>query len=139
MASAPFFGFIQKIGMPRIERWDEGADEAPAPRPGRSGAVRCRSPADPRFDEVITTFRVDGEGQGAGNALWKKKCVCRPSPMSAGVRLSAHLYVSPADVDATDYDLGNRCAGERQDLRVAQHTPRSARSARYWKISTRRS
>jgi selenocysteine lyase/cysteine desulfurase len=48
----------------------------------------------------ITTFSNAGKpGRDLQNALWEKKIRVRAQGGSRGVRLSAHLYVSPADID----------------------------------------
>jgi selenocysteine lyase/cysteine desulfurase len=92
--------FIEKIGMPRIERWDasltkrlrEGLAEIPR--------ARVASPADPRLTAAITTFRVDGvPAKALQDALWEKRVRVRAQNDERGVRLSAHLYVSPDDID----------------------------------------
>jgi len=92
--------FIEKIGMPRIERWD--ASLTSRLREGLSNipAVRVASPADPRLAAAITTFRVNGmKAKALQDALWAKRVRVRAQNEERGVRLSAHLYVSPADVD----------------------------------------
>jgi isopenicillin-N epimerase len=92
--------FITSIGIERIERWDamltarlrEGLAQIPA--------VRLSSPRDPRFASAITTFAVAGHtGRELQDALWAKKIRVRAQGEPRGVRLSAHLYVSPADID----------------------------------------
>jgi isopenicillin-N epimerase len=93
--------FIDRIGMPRIERWD-----AMLTRRLREGLaaiprVRIASPADPRLTAAITTFRVDGtKAKALQDALWTKRVRVRAQNDERGVRLSAHMYVGPADVDA---------------------------------------
>jgi isopenicillin-N epimerase len=88
-------------GMPRIERWD-----AMLTRRLREGLaaiprVRIASPADPRLTAAITTFRVDGtKAKALQDALWTKRVRVRAQNDERGVRLSAHMYVGPADVDA---------------------------------------
>ncbi len=92
--------FIGKIGMPRIERWDAGLTKRL--RDGLAGipAARITSPADPRLTAAITTFRVDGvKAKALQDALWARRVRVRAQDDERGVRLSAHLYVSPADVD----------------------------------------
>jgi selenocysteine lyase/cysteine desulfurase len=93
--------FIGKIGFPRIERWDAGLTRRL--RDGLAGIpkVRMASPADPRLTAAITTFRVDGvKAKALQDALWARRVRVRAQGDERGVRLSAHLYVSPADVDA---------------------------------------
>jgi selenocysteine lyase/cysteine desulfurase len=91
--------FITKIGIDRIERWD-----AMLTRRLRDGLAmipnaRVASPSDPRFAAAITTFGVTGQnGRQLQDALWAKKIRVR-SQGDPGVRLSAHFYVSPADID----------------------------------------
>ena len=93
--------FIGKIGMPRIERWDAALTKRL--REGLAGIpkVRVASPADPRLGAAITTFRVDGvKAKALQDALWARRVRVRAQNDERGVRLSAHLYVAPADVDA---------------------------------------
>ena len=93
-------GFIEKIGMPRIERWDAGLTKRLREGLAAIPAVRVASPGDPRLAAAITTFRVDGvKAKALQDALWAKRVRVRAQNDERGVRLSAHLYVSPADVD----------------------------------------
>lgn len=93
--------FIGKIGMSRIERWDAALTKRL--REGLAGIpkVRMASPADPRLGAAITTFRVDGvKAKALQDALWARRVRVRAQNDERGVRLSAHIYVAPADVDA---------------------------------------
>ncbi len=93
--------FIEKFGMSRIESWD--ASLTKRLRDGLAGIskVRIASPVDSRLTAAITTFRVDGvKAKALQDALWAKRVRVRAQNDERGVRLSAHLYVSPADVDA---------------------------------------
>jgi selenocysteine lyase/cysteine desulfurase len=93
--------FIGKIGMARIERWD--ASLTKRLREGLAGipGARLSSPADPRLSAAITTFRVEGvKAKALQDALWEKRVRVRAQGDERGVRLSAHLYVSPSDIDA---------------------------------------
>jgi selenocysteine lyase/cysteine desulfurase len=94
--------FIQGIGIERIERWDlmlasrlrDGLAQIPR--------VRLASPADRRLMSALTTFSVDGvTGRALQDALWAKKIRVRSQGQDVNrpVRLSAHLYVAPADID----------------------------------------
>ena len=92
--------FINRIGIDRIERWDtmlttrlrEGLSHVPL--------ARVSSPGDVRLAAGITTFSFNGQpGRDLQNALWERKIRVRAQGGSRGVRLSAHLYVSPADID----------------------------------------
>ena len=92
--------FIEKIGMSRIEQWD--ASLTKRLRDGLAGipAVHIASPADPRLTAAITTFRVNGvKAKALQDALWTKRMRVRAQNDERGVRLSAHMYVSPSDVD----------------------------------------
>jgi selenocysteine lyase/cysteine desulfurase len=92
--------FIETIGMPRIERWDASLTKRLREGLARIPAVRIASPADPRLTAAITTFRVDGvKAKALQDALWTKRVRVRAQNDERGVRLSAHMYVSPADVD----------------------------------------
>lgn len=92
--------FVSRIGIERIERWD-----AMLTRRLRDGlaaipAARLSSPADPRLASALTTFGVRGRsGRELQDALWEKKIRVRAQGTSERVRLSAHLYVGPADID----------------------------------------
>jgi isopenicillin-N epimerase len=93
--------FIEKIGMPRIERWDAALTKRLRERLAGIPKVRMASPADPRLTAAITTFRVDGvKAKDLQDALWARRVRVRAQNDERGVRLSAHLYVSPADMDA---------------------------------------
>jgi isopenicillin-N epimerase len=95
-------GFIDKIGMPRIERWDAALTKRLRDGLAEIPAVHVASPADPRLTAAITTFRVDGvKAKALQDALWARRVRVRAQNDERGVRLSVHLYVSPADVDAT--------------------------------------
>jgi len=93
-------GFIDKVRMPRIERWDAGLTKRLRDGLASIPKVHIASPADPRLTAAITTFRVDGiKAKALQDALWTKGVRVRAQDDERGVRLSAHLYVSPADVD----------------------------------------
>ena len=92
--------FIGKIGMARIERWDAGLTQRLRTGLASIPTVRVASPADPRLAAAITTFRVNGmKAKALQDALWAKQVRVRAQNDERGVRLSAHMYVSPADVD----------------------------------------
>jgi len=92
--------FIGRIGMARIERWDAGLTQRLRAGLASIPAVRIASPADPRLAAAITTFRVNGmKAKALQDALWAKQVRVRAQNDERGVRLSAHMYVSPADVD----------------------------------------
>jgi selenocysteine lyase/cysteine desulfurase len=102
--------FIERVSMERIERWDamltkrlrDGLAEIPA--------VRTASPLHPLLTAAITTFRVEGvKAKALQDALWERRVRVRAQGDDRGVRLSAHLYVSPADVD-TVLDVTSRLA-----------------------------
>jgi isopenicillin-N epimerase len=92
--------FLDRIGVARIARWD--AMLTRRLREGLAGipAARIASPADPRLTAAITTFRVNGVAARAlQDALWRRRIRVRAQGDERGVRLSAHLYVSPSDID----------------------------------------
>ena len=92
--------FMDKVGLPRIERWDAMLTRRLRDGLARIPAVRVASPADPRFAAAITTFKVEGvTARALQDALWARKFRVRAQGDERGVRLSAHLYVSPADID----------------------------------------
>jgi selenocysteine lyase/cysteine desulfurase len=92
--------FIEKIGMARIERWDAHLTKRLRDGLATIPAVRVASPADPRLAGAITTFRVNGlKAKPLQDALWAKRVRVRAQNDERGVRMSAHMYVSPADVD----------------------------------------
>ena len=92
--------FIDKIGMPRIERWDTMLTKRLRDGLARIPKAKITSPEDPRLASAITTFRVDGvKAKALQEALWTRRVRVRPQNDVRGVRLSAHIYMSPADVD----------------------------------------
>jgi isopenicillin-N epimerase len=92
--------FIERIGMERIERWDVMLTTRLREGLARLSRVRLTSPADPRLTAAITTFRAEGvPAKALQDALWARKVRVRAQGDERGVRLSAHLYLSPADID----------------------------------------
>lgn len=92
--------FVERIGIDRIERWDSMLTERLRDGLGRIPSVRFSSPFDKRFASAITTFRVEGvSARALQNALWEQRIRVRAQGDDRGVRLSAHLYVSPEDID----------------------------------------
>ena len=105
--------FIDKVGMPRIERWDGMLTRRLRDGFAKIPAVRLASPADARLASAITTFRVDGvKAKALQDALWARKVRVRAQNDERGVRLSAHMYVSPADID-TILDVTRQLAARR--------------------------
>jgi selenocysteine lyase/cysteine desulfurase len=92
--------FMSRIGMERIERWDAMLTKRLREGLAHFSKARLSSPADPRMTAAITTFAVAGHtGRELQDALWEKKIRVRAQGGERGIRLSAHLYVSPADID----------------------------------------
>ena len=92
--------FINRIGIERIERWDTMLTKRLRDGLARIPLARVSSPSDARLMAGITTFSFNGQpGRDLQNALWERKIRVRAQGGSRGVRLSAHLYVSPADID----------------------------------------
>ncbi len=105
--------FIDRIGMARIQRWDTMLTERLRDGLAKIPAVRVASPADPRLASAITTFRVDGvKAKALQDALWARQVRVRAQNDERGVRLSAHMYVSPADID-TILDVTRQLAARR--------------------------
>jgi len=93
--------FIDKIGIARIERWDAMLTKRLRDGLSRIPTAHLSSPADPRLASAITTFRVEGvKARALQEALWARHIRVRPQSDARGVRLSAHIYMSPSDVDA---------------------------------------
>jgi len=91
--------FMNKLGIDRVARWDGMLTRRLRDGLATMPHVRLVSPADARFAAGITTFGVNGRtGRELQDALWAKKIRVR-SQGDPGVRLSAHVYVSPADID----------------------------------------
>jgi selenocysteine lyase/cysteine desulfurase len=92
--------FITKIGIDRIERWDGMLTKRLRDGLAAMPNTKFTSPNDPRFAAGITTFAVNGRtGRELQDALWKERIRVRAQGGDAGVRLSAHFYVSPRDID----------------------------------------
>jgi selenocysteine lyase/cysteine desulfurase len=93
-------GFVERIGVDRIERWDGMLTKRLRDGLARIPRARLSSPADARLAAAITTFRVEGvSARGLQDALWERKIRVRAQGDDKGVRLSAHLYMAPRDVD----------------------------------------
>lgn len=104
--------FVEAIGIERIERWDTMLTKRLRDGLARVPRARLSSPPDPRFASAITTFKVDGvSARDLQNALWEKKVRVRAQGDARGVRLSAHLYVSPDDIDTVLDVVGRLGAG----------------------------
>lgn len=102
--------FIDRIGMARIERWDAMLTKRLRDGLAQIPAARVASPRDSRLTAAITTFRVDGmKAKALQDALWARKVRVRAQNDTRGVRLSAHMYLSPADID-TILDVTARAA-----------------------------
>jgi isopenicillin-N epimerase len=87
------------LGIDRIQRWDAMLTKRLRDGLAKLPNAKLLSPADPRFASAITTFGVAGHtGREVQNALWEKKIRVRAQG-DPGVRLSAHYYMNPADVD----------------------------------------
>lgn len=92
--------FVKGIGIERIERWDMMLANRLRDGLAASKNARLSSPLDRRFASAITTFAVNGKtGRQLQDALWAQKIRVRAQGEPRGVRLSSHLYVSPADID----------------------------------------
>jgi selenocysteine lyase/cysteine desulfurase len=94
--------FINKIGIDRIERWDRMLTARLRQGLARQPHAHLVSPADPQLGAAITTFAVRGKtGRELQDALWKRKIRVRAQGQGVDrpVRLSAHFYMNPADVD----------------------------------------
>ena len=94
--------FIQSIGIERIERWDLMLANRLRDGLARITRARVLSPADRRMMSAITTFAVAGvTGRALQDALWEKQIRVRAQGQTIDrpVRLSAHFYVAPADID----------------------------------------
>ena len=92
--------FINSIGIDRIERWDTMLTARLRDGLAHIPLARVSSPRDAQLAAGITTFSFNGQpGRDLQNALWERKIRVRAQGASRGVRLSAHLYVSPADID----------------------------------------
>lgn len=91
--------FMNTLGIDRVARWDAMLTTRLRAGLATMPHVKMVSPADPRLAAGITTFGIKGKnGRDLQDALWTKKIRVR-SQGEPGVRLSAHLYVSPADID----------------------------------------
>ena len=91
--------FMTRLGIERVERWDRMLTSRLREGLASMPHVRLSSPADPRFAAAITTFAVSGRtSDQVQDLLWRERIRVRAEG-DAGVRLSAHLYVAPADID----------------------------------------
>jgi len=92
--------FMTAIGIERIERWDLMLANRLRDGLSQIKHARLSSAPDRRFASAITTFAVEGAtGRELQDALWAKKIRVRAQGEPRGVRLSAHWYANPADID----------------------------------------
>jgi selenocysteine lyase/cysteine desulfurase len=94
--------FMESIGIDRVERWDLMLANRLRDGLAQMKHARLVSPADRRLASAITTFAVPGvTGRQLQDALWAKKIRVRAQGQTIDrpVRLSAHLYVNPGDID----------------------------------------
>jgi selenocysteine lyase/cysteine desulfurase len=90
----------ERHGMARVERWNLALTQRLRAGLANIPGAELSSPSDERLASAITTFRVRGmTARDLQNALWDKKIRVRAQGDDKGVRLSAHRYVSPADID----------------------------------------
>jgi isopenicillin-N epimerase len=102
--------FIERLRMPRIERWDRMLTMRLRDGLARIPRAHVASPLHPQLTAAITTFRVDRvKAKALQDALWERRVRVRAQNDDRGVRLSAHMYVSPADID-TILDVTGRLA-----------------------------
>jgi selenocysteine lyase/cysteine desulfurase len=103
--------FVERLGIERIENWDAALTRRLRDGLSKIPAARLASPADPRLAAAITTFRIEGvTARALQDALWARRIRVRSQGDPKGVRLSAHLYVSPADID-TVLEVASSLAG----------------------------
>ncbi len=94
--------FTQALGIDRIERWDLMLANRLRDGLARIKTVKLLSPANGPLASAITTFSVSGvTGRALQDALWDRKIRVRAQGQTADrpVRLSAHWYVAPGDID----------------------------------------
>jgi isopenicillin-N epimerase len=90
----------ERHSMERVERWDLALTKRLRDGLANIKGAVLSSPKDPALASAITTFRVEGAtARDLQNALWEKKIRVRAQGDDKGVRLSAHIYVAPADID----------------------------------------
>lgn len=91
----------ERHSMARVERWNLALTMRLRAGLARIPGAVLSSPADPRLAAAITTFRVERvTARALQEALWtQQKVRVRAQGDDKGVRLSAHIYVSPADID----------------------------------------
>ncbi len=103
----------ERTGIDRVERWDLALTTHLREGLAKIKGAVLSSPADPRLASAITTFRVEGVlARDLQNALWEKKIRVRAQGDDKGVRLSAHVYVAPSDIDRV-LEVVRALAGKR--------------------------
>jgi selenocysteine lyase/cysteine desulfurase len=91
--------FMKRLEVERVERWNTMLTSRLREGLARMPHVRLSSPSDARFAAAMTTFAVSGRTPDeVQDLLWRERIRVRAEG-DAGVRLSAHLYVAPADID----------------------------------------
>jgi len=91
--------FMNRLDIPRVGKWDAMLTSRLREGLARMPHVQVASPAHPALTSAMTTFGVRGRSSGElQDELWKHRIRVRAEG-DAGVRLSAHFYVAPADID----------------------------------------
>jgi len=91
--------FMNRLDLGRVERWDAMLTARLRDGLARMAHVQVASPLHPDLTAAMTTFAVRGHSSGdVQDELWKHRIRVRAEG-EAGVRLSAHFYVAPADID----------------------------------------
>lgn len=91
--------FMNRLGTDRVERWDRALTAQLRDGLSRMPHVTISTPEHPEFRSAMTTFKVAGmTSDELQDELWKHRIRVRAEG-DWGVRLSAHYYVAPADID----------------------------------------
>lgn len=94
--------FNAKIGDARIWRWNSAMTRRLHQGLADIPNARVYSSPDPDFWASITTFGLENKsGAELQDALWAAKIRVRAQGQTPRVRFSAHVYVSPDNIDKT--------------------------------------
>ena len=94
--------FNRKIGVERIAKWNLALTKQLQTGLRDVPNAHVYSSLDPDFWAGVTTFGLDNKsGTELQDALWDAKIRVRAQGKNPRVRLSAHLYVNPNDINRT--------------------------------------
>lgn len=102
VATAAAVGFLQSVGMDRIELWTQGLARRLREGLRTVPGLQIESPEDPQMSTGIVAFSVaDVDGAHISTQLRTHDIVTRPTAMKfSGVRFSVAMFTTVEEIDA---------------------------------------